>query len=303
LAHYWIWTDGNPLANLGYAGQSTVIEDDAPGIGNVINSAAAYSINYGYRDGAGGARIFTHENGHAMGAVQLSAPDSTGAWHCTDGQDVMCYPDGGPRGSSYSSAVCPNATNGTSLFDCNFNDYWNPAPAPDSYLATHWNLASPDNQWISLQPAASSTSLAANWTTIVPASPVTLTATVTSASTPGPGLPSGSVTFRDGSSALGAASVNSSGQAVLTTSALALGSHAITAGYAGSALYAPSSTTSSTTVTVQNAGPWSTQTSLSAAPGQSVAPGTPVVLSASVSAYQGTPSGTLTFLDGSTPLG
>ena len=78
LAHYWIWTDGNPLANLGYAGQSTVIEDDAPGIGNVINSAAAYSINYGYRDGAGGARIFTHENGHAMGAVQLSAPDSTG---------------------------------------------------------------------------------------------------------------------------------------------------------------------------------------------------------------------------------
>ncbi len=95
LAHYWIWTDGNPTA--GYAGQSSVIGDDSTGANNAINSSNAYSVNYGFSAASGGAGIFAHENGHAMGAVQLSAPDTTGAWHCTDGTDVMCYSDGGPQ--------------------------------------------------------------------------------------------------------------------------------------------------------------------------------------------------------------
>src|SRR5438876_11721046 len=47
------------------------------------------------------------------------------------------------------------------------------------------------------------------------------------------GVPTGTVTFYDGATALGTGSLNSFGQATLSTSALAAGSHAITASYGG----------------------------------------------------------------------
>ncbi len=59
--------------------------------------------------------------------------------------------------------------------------------------------------------------------------PVTLDAGVSfGAATPG-----GSITFYDGSTALGTVPINSAGHASLTTSALAVGGHAITAAYSG----------------------------------------------------------------------
>lgn len=57
---------------------------------------------------------------------------------------------------------------------------------------------------------------------------VTFTATVAST---GGGTPSGSVTFKDGTGALGAANLDGSGKATLTTTNLAVGSHPITATY------------------------------------------------------------------------
>lgn len=54
------------------------------------------------------------------------------------------------------------------------------------------------------------------------------------------GMPTGSVTFYDGSTSLGSVALTSSGTAVLTTSALAVGSHSITAVYAGSSTMATS---------------------------------------------------------------
>jgi hypothetical protein len=153
--HYWIWTDGNPT--VGYAGQSTLYADDSPGVSNANNQWGAYSINYGYSstntdcgEADCGALYFAHENGHAMGAVQLSAPDTTGAYHCIDGNDVMCYNDGGPYASAFTTLNCGNAADGVRYFDCNFNDYFNPNPAVGSYLATHWNLGSVNNQWMAI---------------------------------------------------------------------------------------------------------------------------------------------------------
>ena len=80
-------------------------------------------------------------------------------------------------------------------------------------------------------PTSTTTSLA---TSINPASagqPVTLTATVT----PGTGtaVPGGLVAFTDGSALLGVATLDSTGKAALTTSALAAGLHPITAYYIG----------------------------------------------------------------------
>src|SRR5207253_1534833 len=59
--------------------------------------------------------------------------------------------------------------------------------------------------------------------------PVTFTATV-SAVAPGVGTPSGTVTFRDGTTALGTATLTN-GTATLTTSGLSVGSHTITVVY------------------------------------------------------------------------
>jgi len=61
---------------------------------------------------------------------------------------------------------------------------------------------------------------------------VTFTATL-QASSPGAGIPTGAVTFLDFTTTLGTGTLNAGGQATFTTSALALGTHAITANYAG----------------------------------------------------------------------
>jgi hypothetical protein len=72
---------------------------------------------------------------------------------------------------------------------------------------------------------------------------VTLTAQVT---TTGPAMPTGSVTFRNGTTTIGTAALNASGIANLTTKGLPVGSDQLTATYTGSAM---SSTSVSATVT------------------------------------------------------
>jgi hypothetical protein len=74
-------------------------------------------------------------------------------------------------------------------------------------------------------------------------------ATVT-VNSPGGGVPGGTVTFKDGQTTLGTATLNASGVAIFTTSSLSLGSHSITAGYGGSVNYKTS--TSATLMQVVN---------------------------------------------------
>jgi hypothetical protein len=75
-----------------------------------------------------------HEMLHTMGAVQNSSPNSSGAGHCTDEVDVMCYKD---RSTTVVRQVCTRA----GQVDCNNDDYFHPNPAPASYLDTKWNVA------------------------------------------------------------------------------------------------------------------------------------------------------------------
>ena len=83
---------------------------------------------------------FLHEMTHNFGGVMNAAPNSTGAGHCRDGRDLMCYSDGG---LSYSASVCPVASTFTTQFDemldCNRDDYFAPSPTPGSWLDTHHN--------------------------------------------------------------------------------------------------------------------------------------------------------------------
>jgi hypothetical protein len=92
-----------------------------------------------------------HEMSHTLGAVNYSAPHTTRdvngnpLGHCTDGYDVMCYADSADPDPTalYSTTACPQISGSagmTQTYDCGGDDYFNPNPAPGSYLATHWNL-------------------------------------------------------------------------------------------------------------------------------------------------------------------
>lgn len=133
---YWVFYDDT--VDGGAAGQGTIHRDDRLAADNANNFGPDYGIAYGVLD----ARVLMHENAHNLGAVQLSAPHSSGAWHCNDGRDVLCYADGGPR-SAYTSASCTGIH-----FDCGNDDYFNPAPAAGSYLASHWNIGSRLNRFV-----------------------------------------------------------------------------------------------------------------------------------------------------------
>ena len=79
--------------------------------------------------------------------------------------------------------------------------------------------------------AATTTTLTASSQQLLPADSVTLTAVVTPQS--GSNVPTGTVTFHDGSAAIGTAQLNGSGGATLTLPSLAVGTHSITASYGG----------------------------------------------------------------------
>ena len=121
---------------------------------------------------------------------------------------------------------------------------------------------------------------------------VTFTATVSSAS----GTPTGTVTFKDGANTLGTGTL-SGGVATLSTSSIALGGHTITAVYGGDTNFT-GSTSSGLTQTVQGATTTAVTSSFNPAVfGQSV------TFTATVSSPSGTPTGTVTFKDGTTTLG
>ena len=65
---------------------------------------------------------------------------------------------------------------------------------------------------------------------------VTFTATVSPVA-PAAGTPSGTVTFKDGTTPLGTGTLNGAGVATFTTSTLAVGHHNITAVYGGDASF------------------------------------------------------------------
>jgi oligoribonuclease NrnB/cAMP/cGMP phosphodiesterase (DHH superfamily) len=117
---------------------------------------------------------------------------------------------------------------------------------------------------------------------------VTYTAIV-SATAPGAGTPTGTVTFKDGSTTLGTGTL-AGGSATFTISTLTGGSHSITAVYGGDTNFV-SSTSATLTQTVNQASTTTTVTS-SANPS---AYGFTLTFTATVSSAAGTPTGTVTF--------
>jgi hypothetical protein len=129
---------------------------------------------------------------------------------------------------------------------------------------------------------------------------VTLTAAVTQA-VPGPFGPTGLVTFMDGATPLGTGTLDGTGHASFTTTALATGSRALTAAYQGDPHF--NGNTSPVLNQLVNQVPTAVSLTASANPG---VVGQPVIYTATVGPFlpsDDTPTGSILFLDNSTSLG
>jgi hypothetical protein len=125
--------------------------------------------------------------------------------------------------------------------------------------------------------------------------PVTFTVNV-AAVAPGAGTPTGSVTFQDGLTSLGIAASLTGGSAQLTTSALAAGSHTITAVYSGD----PNFNASTSSALVETVNQASTTTAVSSSKNPSIV-GDPLTFTAQVS--PATATGTVQFQIDNTNVG
>jgi hypothetical protein len=114
-----------------------------------------------------------HELMHNLGGVQRSAPNTSGAGHCVDEYDVMCYSDA----PNYPTMVirCPQ-TSHNARFDCNHDDYYHTNPGSGTYLDTQWNAA--NSRYLLLAPPGTVTP-AATATPTVTGTPPTSTPTMT----------------------------------------------------------------------------------------------------------------------------
>jgi hypothetical protein len=144
--------------------------------------------------------------------------------------------------------------------------------------------------------APTTTTLIAVPTTLTVGQTLTLTATVTASVGP---VPTGTVTFLNGATSLGTATLNAGGVATLTLMP-PVGIYSITASYGGVPLDAPSVSSPPISVTVKAI---VTTTGLTAGP-TTLNYGQTLTLTATVAAASGaTPAGTVTFLNGATSLG
>ena len=129
---------------------------------------------------------------------------------------------------------------------------------------------------------------------------ISLTATV-KADAPGGGTPTGSVTFYDGTTELTEVGLNAGGAAIYTTAGLALGPHSITAEYSGDNNFIVSNSPAFDQVVNLEA----TNTTVMSSANPSTF-GQNVTFTAQVSgvvSVSGTPTGSVTFFDGTTELG
>ena len=188
-----------------------------------------------------------------VGTIRVSAPATTVNTSITIRADVAAGP--GNPGVPSGTVIFLDGSNrlGTASL-INGSASWDTTFAVDGIhnITAQYSGDSaflPSNQTIPLQV----TGLATTLTLTAPAnanpgSPVTLTATLTSAG----GIPTGQIEFLDGIVSLGTSSLDNTGAAFLRVGALAVGSHSLTATYAGDGKF-NASTSAAVTVNIANA--------------------------------------------------
>jgi hypothetical protein len=105
-----------------YCGLAYLYADTRPGPENGNNSGTYAFVSRGCLN----AHTVAHELLHALGAVQLEAPNSDGGYHARETGDVM---------SRHLVRICDRVD----TLDCNKDDYY--SLSPTGYLVDHWNSA------------------------------------------------------------------------------------------------------------------------------------------------------------------
>ena len=155
---------------------------------------------------------------------------------------------------------------------------------------------------LTVDKADTSTVVASSENASVFGQSIKFTATVSPVA-PGAGSPTGTVAFLDGATEIGTGTLDGSGQAAFTTSALSVGDHAITASYGADGDF--NGSTGSLTGDPQVVDRAHTSMSVTSSENPSVF-GQSVTFTATVSPVApgaGTPTGTVTFSDGGTEIG
>ena len=137
--------------------------------------------------------------------------------------------------ASYSTAATSSSVPGPYPITASLKD-------PNAKLGNYSVTNTPGT--LTISKAAAGVQVISSLNPAVAQNSITLTATATSAG----GVPTGLVTFLDGTTQLGASTLNTSGVATISTSALTGGSHTITATYAGDTDFNAASSTALTQV-------------------------------------------------------
>ncbi|HEV2645528.1 MAG TPA: Ig-like domain repeat protein [Acidobacteriaceae bacterium] len=146
---------------------------------------------------------------------------------------------------------------------------------------------------------ATATAFSASANPAIAGAVLQLTATVAQNGSNGAGGPfSGTMTFFDGATPIGTATVSAGGVATLSVTSLAIGTHSLSAGYGGNVNYGTSTSTS----LVETISLATSATTLISSAAPSIA-GTPLLLTATVTGNGGIATGTVRFMDGATALG
>ena len=167
-------------------------------------------------------------------------------------------------------------------------------PITAVYAGDSNNLGTTPALNLTVNQATTAVALATSGSPSIAGVSITLSASVT-----GNGAsPSGIVTFFDGTTSLGSASLNSAGLGTISLSSLAVGPHSLTASYGGDG----NDSQSISPAIVQVVAKTTTTTSLTSS-ATTVPQGAPVQFTATVNSNAGTPAGNIQFMDGSTVIG
>lgn len=278
-----------------YGGDANDAPSTSPAVAQVVGKAfPTVSLTKTAAPAGGGGYQFTLSAFIDLIVTDISPPPPTGAVTFSQGTTVLG-----------SAPVARDATTGR--FAATFTTTL-PGPGSESVRAsysgdTQYNPATSPGPQAFVSDPTTTTTLASSSNPSAYNTATTFTATVAGASTPpgSPVVPTGLVSFYDGTTLLGSAPIQGD-QATFTTTTFASGTHQVSATYGGDSTYDPSTTTTPLTQVVAAA----PNTALLSVSTRTPPYGIPVMFSASVNYFVNpggpTPTGTITFYDGTVAL-